>query len=149
MNDRITFCPLVQKQLCNHLKALSLFKSFQSQLGNTWHLRSSAVSGLCHKCQQFWLWFSPWPDKSSLFSAHLLIEMECTVYALEGVGWDRMPRECVHVGVSLMGKGTMVCGDTLMFNHKRPPDAGSHKPAPLLITSALNRVHCTLLWAPL
>ena len=43
-----------------------------------------------------------------------------------------------------MGKGTMVCGDTLVFNHKWPPDTGSHKPAPLLITLALRRVQCTL-----
>lgn len=43
----------------------------------------------------------------------------------------------------LMGNGTMVCGDTLMFNHKWPPDAGSHRRAPLLITVALKRVHCT------
>lgn len=68
--------------------------------------------------------------------------MECAVYALEGVSWNWMPGD--RGGGSLMGKGTMVCGDTLMFNHKWPPDAGSHKPAPLLITAALNRVHCTL-----
>lgn len=36
-----------------------------------------------------------------------------------------------------MGKGAVVCRDTLMFNRKRPPDAGSHKPMPLLITTAL------------
>lgn len=83
------------------------------------------------------------------FPLHLLIKMECAVYALEGVGWNGMPREGERVGGggggSLMGKGTLVCGDTLMFNHKWPPDAGSHKPAPLLITSALKRrVHCTL-----
>lgn len=72
--------------------------------------------------------------------------MECAVYALEGVGWNGMPVEgvgWVAGGGLLMGKGTMVCGDTLMFNHKWPPT--------LVLTSLihysspwLSRVHCTL-----
>lgn len=69
--------------------------------------------------------------------------MECAIYALEGVGWNKMLGEGGGKG-SLMGKGTMVCGDTLMSNHKWPPDAGFHKPVPLLTTVALKRLHYTL-----
>lgn len=95
------------------------------------------------------VWLLPGAHKSN---PHLLIKKECAVYALEGwfAGTGCLEGVCVYMwGGSLMGKSTLVCGDMLMFNHKWPPDAGSHKPAPLLITSALKRLHCTLYWASL
>lgn len=58
--------------------------------------------------------------------------MECAVYALEGVGWNELSGGWKAL---LMGNGTMVCGDMLMFNHKWPPM--------LVLTSTL---HYSSLW---
>lgn len=59
-------------------------------------------------------------DRAFFSPFHLLIEKECAISALRG-GLAWIKRRWRGGGWWLMGKGTMVCGDTLMFNHKWPP----------------------------
>lgn len=99
---------------------------------------------LPHNCWQ--LWFGISLSRSVIHFSSSSIDRDGMCSLHPGGGW--LERDAGGGG-SLMGKGTMVCGDTFMFNHKWPPHAGSHKPAPLLITAALKGVHCNVFWAPL